>query len=72
MALRRARGGNIARSAKELTPVLRGWTGYSRLAEVKGIFEDLDGWVRRKLRCVLWRQWKHPPTRAKMLMRAEG
>ena len=68
LALRRARGGSIANSAKELAPVLRGWTGYFRLAEVKGIFEDLDGWVRRKLRCVLWRQWKHPRTRAKMLM----
>ena len=68
MALRRARGGNIARSAKELAAVLRGWTGYFRLAEVKGTFEDLDGWVRRKLRCVLWRQWKRPRTRAKQMM----
>ena len=68
MALRRARGDSIANSAKELAPVLRGWTGYYRLAEVKGIFEDLDGWVRRKLRCVLWRHWKHPRTRAKQLM----
>ena len=68
MALRRARGDSIANSAKDLAPVLRGWTGYYRLAEVKGIFEDLDGWVRRKLRCVLWRHWKHPRTRAKQLM----
>jgi RNA-directed DNA polymerase len=67
-ALRRARGGNITDTAKDLAPVLRGWTGYFRLADVKGVFEDLDGWVRRKLRCVLWRQWKHPRTRAKMLM----
>jgi RNA-directed DNA polymerase len=66
--LRRARGGSIANTAKELAPVLRGWTGYFRLAEVKGIFEDLDGWVRRKLRGVLWRHWKHPRTRAKMLL----
>jgi len=29
----------------------------------------LDGWVRHKLRCILWRQWKHPSTRARNLMR---
>jgi hypothetical protein len=42
---------------------------YFRLAEVKVIFEELDQWLRRKLRCILWRQWKRPNTRAKELMR---
>ncbi|WP_336885676.1 group II intron maturase-specific domain-containing protein [Xenorhabdus sp. Sc-CR9] len=32
--------------------------------------EELDSWINRKLRCLLWRQWKRPYTRAKMLMRA--
>ena len=67
--LRQGRGRNIARTVKDLAPVLRGWIGYFRLAEAKGIFEELDGWMRRKLRCVLWRQWKRPPTRAKQMMR---
>lgn len=40
-----------------------------RHADVKGVFEQLDGWIRRHLRKTLWRQWKHPFTRAKMLMR---
>ena len=31
---------------------------YFRWAEVRGVFEELDQWVRRKLRSVLWRQWK--------------
>ncbi len=31
--------------------------------------EALDGWVRRLLRNVLWRHWKRPVTRARMLMR---
>lgn len=30
-------------------------------------FEDLDAWIRRRLRCILWRQWKQPRTRAKRL-----
>ena len=32
------------------------------------MLEELDGWMRRKLRCVLWRQWKRPRTRLKRLM----
>ena len=42
---------------------------YFRLAEVKGIFEELDGWIRRKLRCLIWRQWKRTLARAKGLMK---
>jgi len=66
---RQGRGRNLERFIESLTPILRGWVNYFRLAEVKGIFEELDGWIRRKLRCILWRQWKIPFTRAKNLMK---
>lgn len=63
--------GNASRSLtatiEELNPVLRGWTSYFRLTEVKGALQGLDGWIRRKLRCLLWRQWKRPATRNKRL-----
>lgn len=63
--------GNASRSLRatieELNPVLRGWMSYFRLTEVKGALQDLDGWIRRKLRCLLWRQWKRPATRNKRL-----
>jgi RNA-directed DNA polymerase len=65
---RAGRGGNLVRFIAELAPVLRGWVNYFRLATVKGVFEELDGWIRRKLRCILWRQWKRSVTRAKNLM----
>jgi RNA-directed DNA polymerase len=66
---RRGRGRNLGRLiAEELTPLLRGWLNYFRLAEVKGIFEELDSWIRRKLRNLIWRKWKRPFTRAKNLM----
>lgn len=67
--LRRGRGRSIANTVKDLAPVVRGWIGYFRLAEAKGIFEALDGWMRRRLRCILWRQWKRPRARATRLMR---
>jgi RNA-directed DNA polymerase len=62
---------NLASAIHDLNPVLRGWTSYFRLTEVKGALQDLDGWVRRKLRCLLWRQWKRPSTRNSKL-RARG
>ena len=65
---RKGRGRNIKKVIEELTPKLRGWVVYFRDAEVKNVFDELDGWVRRRLRCMLWRQWKRPRTRAKKLM----
>jgi RNA-directed DNA polymerase len=67
--LRGGRVRNLRRQKEALSPLLRGWVSYFCLAEVKGAFEALDGWLRRKLRCILWRQWKRPFTRAKNLMK---
>jgi hypothetical protein len=66
--LRHGRGRTLASTVRTLTPILRGWLQYFRLAEAKGVFEELDGWMRRRLRCVLWRQWKRPWTRRTRLM----
>ena len=68
--LREARGGSLKQAMERLNPVLRGWVTYFRLTEVKGVLEDLDGWIRRKLRALLWRHWKRAYTRARNLMRA--
>ena len=57
----------LGQTIAALNPVLRGWTSYFRLTEVKGVLQDLDGWIRRKLRCLLWRQWKRPATRNQRL-----
>ncbi|WP_241019216.1 group II intron reverse transcriptase/maturase, partial [Paraburkholderia sp. Tr-20389] len=58
---------NLGQTIAVLNPVLRGWASYFRLTEVKGVLEGLDGWIRRKLRCLLWRQWKRPATRNRKL-----
>ena len=66
---RRGQGRSLERLiVGDLTPLLRSWMNYFRLAEVKGVFEELDGWIRRKLRGVIWRQWRRTITRAKNLM----
>ncbi len=64
---RQGRGRSLRRVIAALVPVIRGWVAYFRLSEVKGYFEELDGWLRRKLRALLWRQWKRPRTRARKL-----
>lgn len=61
------RGRKLAHTIGELNRVIRGWVAYFRLADVKASFEELDAWVRRKLRAILWRQWKQPRTRFKKL-----
>lgn len=66
---RQGRGRSLYRVIGDLTPLLRGWMQYFCKAEVKACFEVLDEWLRRKLRCILWRQWKRPRTRAKELMK---
>jgi RNA-directed DNA polymerase len=68
-SFRRARGRRLDRFIEqELNPILRGWGNYFQLAEVEGTFEELEQWVRRKLRQMLWRQWKRNYTRAARLI----
>lgn len=61
---RQGRGRNMSKFIKEdLNPLLLGWINYFKLSEVKGFSDELDGWIRRHLRNVKWRQWKRPWTR---------
>ena len=66
--LKRGRGRNIRRVIEELVPVLRGWANYFRLVDVRHPLKVLDQWIRRRLRCVIWRQWKRPWTRRRKLL----
>lgn len=68
---RRGRGSNLARFIEEqLKPFIIGWINYFKLSEFKGFAEELDGWIRRRLRLIIWRQWQRPSTRLKRLMKA--
>lgn len=58
----RRRGRSLGQVARDLRSYLLGWGGYFRLAPTPGVFADLDGWVRRRLRALQLRQWKRGPT----------
>ena len=45
-----------------------GWVVYFRIADAKGVYEKLERWVVRRLRCLIWRQWKTSRTRFNKLL----
>jgi RNA-directed DNA polymerase len=52
---------------EELNKYLTGWCGYYALADTPSIFQELDEWIRRRLRMCVWKQWKLPRTKVKKL-----
>lgn len=52
-----------------VTRFVRGWVNYFKLADMKDLMREVDKWMRRRIRMVYWKQWKHIRTRFKMLQR---
>ncbi len=57
---RRAKGVSIETTIEELAPYMRGWRNYFGFCQTPEVLRSLTSWVRRRLRCALWRQWKTP------------
>jgi RNA-directed DNA polymerase len=68
---RQGRGRSLPRLIETLNPALRGWMNYFSLTQSRRPIEELDTWLRRRMRCIVWRQWKRAKTR-EMKMRAHG
>ena len=61
-ALTRAgRNLDLAHLVNRLRLFLTGWRGYFGFWETPSVLRKLDAWIRRRLRMVLWRQWKRGP-----------
>lgn len=58
----RTGGRSLSAVAAELKAYLVGWREYFKLAETPHVFDDLDKWLRHRLRCLQLRQWKQGPT----------
>lgn len=54
----RTRGITLERMVMELRRYLIGWKGYFGFCELPSVLRPLDEWIRRRLRCFLWKQWK--------------
>jgi RNA-directed DNA polymerase len=60
----RTRGVSLGRAVGELRRYLDGWHAYFGFAEASSSFKELDSWIRRRLRCYLWKQWGRRQYRA--------
>jgi len=54
---RRTRGHKLSHVIADLKKSLLGWKAYFDIAEVVSPLRDIDKWIRRKLRCYIWKQW---------------
>ena len=65
----RSQGRNVRVVMNKVKVYIRGWLGYFGIASMKSTMSDWDGWLRRRLRMYIWKQWKRPKTRVKNLMK---
>lgn len=65
----RSRGISMQRRLTDLNRYVRGWIGYFGLARQLDDIADLDGWIRRRVRMCYWKQWRHPRTKVRNLVR---
>ena len=66
---RRTRGKSLAQIVKELSVYLIGWRSYFGFCETPSVLRELDQWIRRRLRAIVWKQWRHGSTRFAELRR---
>jgi len=64
---RPTKGRSLEQVIHSVRRYLIGWHGYFRLCQTPSVFTALDQWIRRRLRCYLWRHWKRGKTRYKEL-----
>ena len=60
---RRTRGISLEQMLKELASYLRGWKGYFGYCQTPSVLRRLEEWIRRRLRSVIWKQWKRSKVR---------
>jgi RNA-directed DNA polymerase len=70
---RRTRGISLEQMTKELASYLRGWKGYFGFSQTPSVLRRLEEWIRRRLRSMIWKQWKRSQVRfAKLRQRNIG
>jgi len=60
---RRTRGVSVEMMVAQLSRYLIGWRGYFSFCQTPSVLRSLEQWVRRRLRSVVWKQWKRGSVR---------
>ncbi len=63
----RSRCGSIVQTMEKIKVYMRGWLNYCGIADMKNNIESLNGWLYRRIRMCIWKQWKLPKTRRRKL-----
>ncbi len=66
---KRTRSGKLEEIIRAINTYGVGWIGYYWQANTPGVYERLDGWIRRRLRQLIWKRWKRGATRYRELVR---
>jgi len=69
MKTKRTRGRSMSTVIADLASYINGWKAYFGLAETPGVFEELNGWIRRRLRALQLKHWKRGRTAYRALRR---
>jgi group II intron reverse transcriptase/maturase len=64
----RSKGISMEQRLGRLNTYLRGWMGYFQLADTQSVIQELDEWMRRRLRMCLLKQWKKSKTKYRNLV----
>ena len=64
---RRTRGISLRQMVQEVTTYLHGWLGYFGECQTPSVLQRLERWLRRRLRAMVWKQWKRGRTRYREL-----
>ena len=65
----RSQGRNVRIVMRNVKVYIRGWLGYFGIASMKTTMQEWDGWLRRRIRMYIWKQWKKPKARVGNLMK---
>ena len=68
MLTSRSRCGSIVKTMERIEVYMRGWLNYFSMADMKNNIESLNGWLYRRIRMCIWKQWKLPKTRKRKLL----
>jgi RNA-directed DNA polymerase len=65
---RRTTGEPLSSLIEQVNRLVQGWLSYYRLADTPSVFQELDEWLRHRMRQLLWKRWKRPKTRYRELV----
>ena len=65
---KRSRGKSIEVLFKQIKQLMTGWINYYGIGEMKSFMNDLNGWLKRRIRQYIWKQWKNPRTKRRNLI----